>query len=276
MEYYGCKDIVLSSEEIEQFYRVDLESPNLDLVVNEYGIIKDTDGNIIDKVVKRKDGSIEWPHYKAVNTSMAGRINPRNIYQECAFDMLQNPTSKVKLLRGVYGSGKDFLMLYHSLQLLEKGKFQKIVFIRPNHTVANVPDIGYLKGDVWEKLSWTLGPFYDKCGGEEGVKEMVARGQLELVPLPFIRGRSFDNSIIYVTEAQNTSVEIMKLLLSRVGDGSEIWLTADTHQTDKKIFDQDNGINRLVERLKGNPLFGYVYLPKTERGDVADLATLLE
>lgn len=171
---------------------------------------------------------------------------------------------------------KDFLMLYHSLQLLEKGKFQKIVFIRPNHTVANVPDIGYLKGDVWEKLSWTLGPFYDKCGGEEGVKDMVARGQLELVPLPFIRGRSFDNSIIYVTEAQNTSVEIMKLLLSRVGEGSEIWLTADTHQTDKKIFDQDNGINRLVERLKGNPLFGYVYLPTTERGDVAELATLLE
>lgn len=111
MEYYGCKDIVLSSEKIEQFYRVDLDNPNLDLVVNEYGIIKDVEGNVIDKVVKRKDGTIERPHFSSVHTAMAGRINPRNIYQECAFDMLQDANSKVKLLRGVYGSGKLFALI---------------------------------------------------------------------------------------------------------------------------------------------------------------------
>lgn len=91
-----------------------------------------------------------------------------------------------------------------------------------------------------------------------------------------MRGRSFENSIVYVCEGQNITTEIAKLIISRVGEGSELWLNADNHQTDKKIFEQDNGIRTMIERLSGNSLFGYVYLPKTERGAVANLANLLD
>ena len=190
--------------------------------------------------------------------------------------MLQDRISKVKLIRGVYGSGKDYLMLNQALEYLENGTFNKIVYIRPNVTVANVPDIGYLKGSAEEKLEWTLAPLYDKVGGREGVEMLIHSERLEMVPLLHIRGRSFDNSLIYVCEAQNITTEIAKLIISRVGEGSEIWLNSDTHQTDNKIYEKDNGIIKMINKLSGNKLFGYIYLPKTERGEVAELATLLD
>ena len=171
---------------------------------------------------------------------------------------------------------KDFLMLNQALEYIESGMFNKIVYVRPNVTVANVPDIGYLKGSLEEKLEWTLAPLYDKVGGREGVDRLIEEGLIEMVPLLHIRGRSFENSLIYVCEAQNITTEIAKLIISRVGEGSELWLNSDTHQVDHKVYEKDNGIIKMVEKLSGNKLFGYVYLPKTERGEVAELATLLD
>ena len=205
-----------------------------------------------------------------------GTIKPRNTQQNLVLDMLQDKSTKVKLVKGVYGSGKDYLMLSQALSLVEKGKFDKIVFIRPNITVADLPDIGALPGTADEKLAWTLGPFLDKVGGHEGVNMLIHSGQLEVVPLIFIRGRSFSNSIIYVTEGQNMTTEITKLILGRVGEGSELWINADNRQTDKKVFERDNGVRKLVDKLTGHPLFGYVYMPLTERSDVANLANLLD
>lgn len=191
-------------------------------------------------------------------------------------DLLKSRDTKVKLIKGVYGSGKDYLMLSEALSLIDKGEFQKIIFIRPNVTVANVPDIGFLKGSEADKLAWTLAPLYDKVGGEEGVYELINRDQLESVPLLFLRGRSFENSIVYVCEGQNITTEIAKLIISRLGEGSELWINSDTHQVDRKIYAEDNGIEKMIERLKGHRLFGMVYLPKTERSELAELATLLD
>ena len=70
--------------------------------------------------------------------------------------------------------------------------------------------------------------------------------------------------------------EIAKLIISRVGANSELWINSDTHQTDARVYEKDNGITKMIERLAGNPLFGYIYLPFSERGEVANLATLLD
>lgn len=96
------------------------------------------------------------------------------------------------------------------------------------------------------------------------------------MPLLYIRGRSFENSLVYVTEGQNMTKDIVKLLISRIGEGSELWINGDSTQIDKKIFNDNNGLTRMVEKLKGNPLFGYVWLPITERGAVANLANLID
>lgn len=271
--YIGYTDCEVNEEQLANFYENKnslIPSP----IENHYYLLW-LNGEIVDKC-KYEKGNFHKVEYNTIKTRQLGTVKPRNIEQELAIDLLYSRESKVKLIKGVYGSGKDYLMLSQALSLIEKGTFQKIVFIRPNVTVANVPEIGYLKGDEREKLAWTLAPLYDKVGGEEGVLELMDRGQLESVPLLFLRGRSFENSIVYVCEGQNITTEIAKLIISRLGEGSELWINSDTHQVDRKVYEQDNGVNRMIERLQGHPLFGMVYLPKTERSALAELATLLD
>ena len=191
-------------------------------------------------------------------------------------DLRQNRQITVKLLRGVYGSGKDHLMSAYASMALEKGWYDKVVYIRPSVSLKDVPETGFLKGTLQDKLGWTMGPLYDKWGGEEGVQMMLDKGQLELAPLQFIRGRSFENCLIYVSEGQNITTEIAKLLLGRVGENSVLIINGDTHQTDHKIYERDNGILKMIERLTGNKLFGYVYLSQTLRSATANLANLLD
>lgn len=275
--YKGYQELIMDEEHLSQFYANPKEycANLLRLNPNEYILLQDLNGTTIDVYKNSPEGPIAV-RYPTINSRIIGTLKPRNIKQKVAMALLQDAAVGVKLLRGVYGSGKDYLMLSQALHDIEIGKFQKLVFIRPNVSIKDVPDIGYLKGDAYEKLSWTLGPFYDKVGGAEGVEYLIAQGELELVPLPFIRGRSFENSIVYVCEGQNITSEIAKLLISRVGEGSELWINADTHQTDNKIYDRDNGIIKMIDRLKDDPLFGMVYLDKTERGPIANLANKLD
>lgn len=272
--YTGYKELTYSDEGMEVFYS-DNTKVTEQFIENEYLLIKDESGKIVDKYCYQ-EGSFRKVKFPIITNKFSQPIKPRNDQQVLAIDMLQDRRTKVKLLRGVYGSGKDMLMLNQALDYVDCGAFNKIVYVRPNVTVANVPDIGYLKGSAEEKLEWTLAPLYDKVGGREGVEMLIQQNQLEMVPLLHIRGRSFDNSIIYVCEAQNITTEIAKLIISRVGEGSELWLNSDTHQVDNKVYEKDNGIIQMIDKLSGHRLFGYVYLPKTERGEVAELATLLD
>lgn len=272
--YTGYKELKLTDEQFNQMY-CEGKIDDYNFLENEYLLAQDERGNIVDKLVYR-DGKLEEIHYQTLKNTYLGTIKPRNPQQNLVIDSLLDPASKIKVIKGVYGSGKDYLMLAAALQLIEKGKFDKIVFVRPNVSVRGLPEIGALPGTADEKLSWTLAPLWDKVGGEEGIQLMLNNKILESVPLLFIRGRSFENSIIYVTEGQNMTTEIAKLVIGRIGEGSELWINADTHQTDKKLFDDDNGVNKMIERLAGNKLFSYVYMPKTERSSVAELATLLD
>lgn len=274
VKYTGYKELVLNDEQFTELY-TNYCLEGYEFNENEYLIAKNSDGSVVDKF-QQKNRYLERVPYQTLNNNYLGKIKPRNDQQELTIDLLLDPDTKIKIIKGVYGSGKDYLMLSAALQLIEKGKFEKIVFIRPNVSVKGLPDIGALPGTADEKLSWTLAPLWDKVGGEEGVAMMLNHKILESVPLLFIRGRSFENSIIYVTEGQNMTTEIAKLVIGRIGEGSELWINADTSQTDKKIFDEDNGVNKMITRLSDNPLFGYVYMPKTERSSVAELATLLD
>lgn len=273
-EYLGYRKIKFSEDELSQIY-VNHKVDNYEFLENEYVVAVDEDNLVIDKFCFQK-GELRPVAFTMIKNQYMGEIKPRNLEQELFFDLLLDKQPKIKVVEGSYGSGKDYGMLGAALELLEKGKFNKIVYVRPNVTVADVPDIGYLSGDANAKLEWTLAPLYDKVGGKEGVDRLIATRQLESIPLIFIRGRSFENSIIYVSEGQNMTSSIAKLLLGRVGEGSEIWINGDSKQTDKKVYATDNGIEKLKKKLKGHPLFGYVYMPKSERSEVANLANLLD
>ena len=182
-QYKGYIEIELNGDEINELYQEGTIS-NYDFYENEY-ILVTHNGKLIDTYCYQ-NGALRKVHYTTVSNDYLGTIKPRNTEQNLVLDMLQDKSTKVKLVKGVYGSGKDYLMLSQALSLVQKGKFDKIIFIRPNITVADLPDIGALPGTADEKLSWTLGPLLDKVGGQEGVGMLIHGGQLEVVPLLFI------------------------------------------------------------------------------------------
>ena len=273
MDYTGYKFWQLNEEEMADWYSGKLPAPT-ELHVNEYLIIQDSDGVMVDKYCLRKDG-LKKVLYSYIKNSYCGTIKPRNIYQELAINMLQTREAPIKIFRGTYGCGKDYLMSAEAISQIEQGNFNKLVYVRPNVGLANVPDIGYLKGGIDEKLGWTLAPLWDKFGGEEIVNEMQERGIIELVPLPFIRGRSFENAIIYVSEGQNITKETAAVIISRLGENSELWINGDCHQTDKRVYDDNNGITAMINTLTNDPLFQMVHSPVTERSQAARLAAKL-
>lgn len=263
-----------SDEEIAKFY----ESANdntLELLRNQYALLYNSAGEMIDKV--KWDGVKNIPlSYKPVNNTWTGKVRPLNKEQELAFDLLQDGSSTVKLLLGRFGSGKTFLMAATALQLLEQGKYERIIYIRNNVTVKDVPEIGFLPGSTNDKLIGFAMPIADAVGGREGINSLIASNKMNIEPLGMIRGRDFKNSIVFCSECENMTVQQIQLLMGRIGKGSALWLDGDRKQVDKVVFDKNNGIDQLIDRLKGHELFGYVKLQKTERSKTASLADLLD
>ena len=174
------------------------------------------------------------------------------------------------------GSGKTFLTTCHCLSQIKANKAEKIIYLRNNVGIKDVPDMGALPGEALDKLIGFAMPLADALGGKEGLLYLINSGKVEIVPLAHVRGRDFKNCCIMVSEAENLTKEHIQLLVGRVGEGSTLYLDGDVRQTDKNVFEKNNGIIEAINRLKGNRLFGYVELQKTERSETAALADLFD
>lgn len=272
--YNGWKNYYLSDEQFDSIYS-EATTNILQCPTNEFAKLYEKDE--LKDVVFWDGAKYRKLQYKELyNKTFGEKIKPRNLEQKCAFDLLQNSTIAIKLITGCYGSGKDFIMLHHALDQVERGYKDKIIFIRQATRVKDSEDIGLLPGTIEEKLQWTLRPVQDILGGEDALRFYLERDAIESVNLGFIRGASFKNSIVYVTEGQNLTVSQMQLLISRLGDNSELYINGDYKQTDKAVYAANNGIAALKKILKGNKLFGYVNLIKTERSEASELASLFD
>lgn len=279
-DYTGWTEVALADggeETMAMAYSKDAEQKNLfDIPTNGYILIPnaDADGNTVGL---RWDGSRWNPlRYKNLNTAYSGKIKPLNDQQKLAFDMLQDQDITIKLLLGVYGSGKDFLMVNHAVDLIEKGKYDKIVWVRNNIEVKDTKELGFLPGSMLEKIYPFAAILADCLGGEVALERAITDGWVEIQPLGFIRGRSFQRSIIYCSEAENLTKEHIQLLIGRVGEGSSLWINGDLRQIDDVAFERNNGIQKLIEKVTGDEHFASVYLPITERSETARIADKLD
>ena len=271
--YKGYVEVKPTQEEWAKLY----EHPNdniFNCLNNQYLIIPNENGGFDN--FKWVDNNFKKLSYKQINNSFINKIKPRNIQQECAFDLLQDRNITIKILTGRFGSGKTFLMVSNALQLISDGKFEKIVWVRNNINVKDTKDIGALPGTELEKLLPYVMPLADHVGGVNGIEMLIHQNKLEVQHLGFIRGRDIKNSIIMCSEAENLTKQHVQLLIGRVGEGSNLWLDGDFKQTDSKVFEENSGLNIAIDRLKGNPLFGYVHLEKSERSATSALADLLD
>lgn len=274
-EYTGFKDIVLTNpNDINALYDPKTNE-TFGCLENEYLIARDEKEEVID-LFKCKDGRLAQVPYKAIESKFAGKIKPRNIQQKLGIDMLYDTDTTIKILTGKFGTGKDLLMSSAAIDLIEKGYFDKLVYVRNNIEVKNSKPIGHLPGSSNEKLLPFAMCLADHVGGVDGLSYMIEKGIVEVVHLGFIRGRDIKNSIILCSEAENLTKEHIQLLIGRVGEGSSLWINGDFKQTDLAIFERNNGLMIAIDRLKGHPRFGYVKLLKTERSETAAMADLLD
>ena len=220
-------------------------------------------------VTTKKKKTTKSTHGKHAN------VTARNDEQVCCVDLLKDHSKTVKLLTGRFGTGKTMLLVTAGLEALQLGVFQKIVWIRNNIDVKDTKDLGALPGTEYEKLFPFLGPFVDHAG-ESAVRTMVNKGSLQVVPLQYLRGRNFQDALIMCSESENLTKEHMQLIIARAAEGSEVWFDGDTRQRDKPSFEKSQGIERMIERLAGDPLFGYVHLAKSERSATARLADKMD
>lgn len=276
MDYKGYIEIQLDDEKLASFYNnKEIYAELYNLKENQYLLIKDSTEEVVDRYCYQ-NGELRQVMFCKLGGNFTGAIKPRNPQQVCLFDMLKDKTSKIKLVTGRFGSGKTLAMTNAALELIEKGKFDRIIWVRNNVPVKDAPDIGFLPGTELEKMKPFLGPLIDHAGEEEGVQKLLEEGKLVVIPLGHLRGRSLKNSIIFCTECENLTRQHIQLLMGRVDEGTQLWLDGDLKQRDKHIFEQSAGIERMIERLSGKKLFAYIHLEKSERSEVAALADELD
>lgn len=272
--YVGYKNIKLSEEEMALFY-TEPELLNLDILENEYLILQNDKGEVVDKYCYQ-NGIYRPLKYRKVSSSHAGDFKSKNLQQDLAFDMLQDTETPIKILTGRFGSGKSLLMIVHALEAVERNKIDKIIYVRNNIELKNTTPLGALPGTLDEKMIEWAANVGDHVGGMDGLKMLMQRGSFEIAPLGYLRGRDFKRSIIFCDECENLTTAQVQLLIGRIGENSQLWMAGDWRQTDKKVFEQDSGLNRAIDRLKGKPLFAYVHLEKSERSAASAYADYLD
>lgn len=259
-EYTGWIDRKLTDEEIAAVYERPTEN-SLGLLVNQYAVIHGVNNSF--EAVKWDGSSYVRVKIPTIKTKSYGVVKPYagDIYQQMALDSLS--TNQITMLKGHAGTGKSFLALGYLFYLLEKGKIDKIIVFANPVSVGDACQLGFYPGTKDEKLldSQVGNMLIAKIGDRVGVERMIDDGQLELLAMADIRG--FDTTKygavgIYITEAQNFSISLMKLALQRIGEEAVVIIDGDyTTQVDRPEYaGSNNGMRRMSDVFRGHKLYG--------------------
>lgn len=261
------------------------------LLPNEYIVTSDEGGEHVFRYHAQSDA------IRSVQRDFFGRvgIEPRNVEQRMALDLLMDPSVHLVTLIGKAGTGKTFLALAAALAQMSLGGrtgYQRTLLSKP--VVAVGQDVGFLPGDMDAKLQPWMTSFYDNLDvlirpdadgavgkgaakSERSWEQLFESRQLEMQPLHTIRGRSIANAFMLIDEAQNLTPHELKTIITRAASGTKVVLAGDPHQVDNPFLDaHSNGLVYVAERLKGSPVTGTVTFSQGQRSVLAELgATLL-
>lgn len=279
--YNGYRKITCSTDdELADFYTKinsnfcdDFE----DLNINEYLLVYDKNNNLVDKYKYLGKGKFNQVKFIAAESKMFGKIKPIDPYQELVLDSFKS--NQLTLVKGPAGTGKSLLSLAYLFRLMEKGEIDKIIIFCNTIATAGSAKLGYYPGDRTEKLlDSQIGNFLvSKLGAREQVEKLIDMGHLILLPMSDIRG--FDTSGmkagIYITEAQNLNIDLMKLALQRIGEDSICILDGDNDtQVDLGIYaGENNGLRRVSEIFRGQDFYGQITLKTIHRSRIANIAS---
>ncbi len=284
--YAGARNLEIDPEAIDRFYgQTWLESPD-GLLPNEFATLVDRSNPSHTALCRFDAAQGKVVPVRKIPKEGIWSIYPRNREQQFALDALMDDSVKLVSLVGKAGTGKTLLAIAAGLQkVAEENVYNRLLVSRPVFPMGK--DLGFLPGDIEEKLTPWMQPIFDNVelliSGHEsekrhskGYKELMAMGLLDIEPLTYIRGRSIPNQYMIVDEAQNLTPHEIKTIVTRAGEGTKIVLTGDPYQIDNPYVDSSsNGLSYLVERFKNERISAHVTLTRGERSELAELAANL-
>jgi len=201
---------------------------------------------------------LEFKHKTRKNAQV--QIIPRNLSQEKYLELLKNPKKYIVFAIGPAGTGKTMLGVQMAIKMFKEDLISKIVITRPAVSVDE--EHGFLPGTLNQKMEpWTrpIMDVFQEYYHPKEVERMLSDGVIEIAPLAYMRGRTFKNAFIVADEMQNATPSQMKMLLTRIGEGSRIIVTGDVRQTDRT--EGENGLldfNKLVNQFRDSNYVGTV------------------
>lgn len=279
--YKGYRKIELPKHDIDMFFkdgRVPVSLPDADFLPNEYCLMTSAEHSSAvgkyDPATKQVASLLQLP-------ANVWGINPLNVEQRCALDLLLRDDIKLTTLIGPAGTGKTMLALAAGLRkVFDESVYSRILVSRPIVPLGR--DIGYLPGLKEEKLLHWMQPIYDNLeylcestGSEpnETLRWVTEGKKLEMEAVTYIRGRTLPKMYMIIDEAQNLTPHEVKTIISRAGKDTKVVLTGDPTQIDNPYLDKDsNGLTYIVGRFKDQKIYGHIFMEKTERSELAALA----
>ena len=272
-KYNGYKEVIISEdEELAKHYET--SENRWGLLNNEFLIIRDKNGVIIDKQRYFEGKGFVSLKSKPFKSIYFPDFKPRDEYQMLAMDSLIN--DDLTLLFGKAGSCKTYLSLSWIMQNIQIGKVGKCIIIFNPAKLKNNEQLGYYSGSRTEKLLQNSigGILSSKFGDMTLVESLINNGKLMIIPTSDIRGIEIsDNDCLFVTEAQNTDAYTMRTIIERAKEGCKIILEGDMlEQQDIRNNGRKNGMQRVIDVFKGTKYFSCVKLKNIYRSPLADIA----
>ena len=278
-DYSGYLEVTMDDSEMSKFYNelIPEKINAYDLLINQYLIIRNGSGEAVDQYKWTEEG---YQHltFHNFNSMHFGEVKPSkgDVYQSLAADSFAH--NKITLIKGPAGSGKTYLSLGFLMSQLEHGKIDKIIIFCNTVATKNSAKLGYLPGTRDEKLldSQIGNLLSSKLGGRIEVERMIEDEELLLLPMSDIRG--YDTSGmragIYISEAQNLDISLMKLALQRIGNDGICIIDGDekTQVDDVSFAGANNGMRRLSKVFRGEAVYGEVELRIIHRSKIAQIA----
>lgn len=275
-DYTGYKEITMSDDCMSDFYTNPSEN-EWNLQIGEYILVKNTEGEIVDRLCWNGE---YYRHldYKSFNSRWFGEVKPikGDPYQQLACDSLVN--NKITMLKGPAGTGKTYLALGFLLHMLDRGQIDKVIIFCNTVATKNSAKLGFYPGSRDEKLldSQIGNLLISKLGDRIAVEELMDREKLILLPMSDIRGYDTTgmNAGIYISEAQNLDITLMKLALQRIGEDSICIIDGDaqTQVDDVHFAGANNGMRRASKIFRGSDVYGEVELKTIHRSKIAEIA----
>lgn len=277
-QYTGYLTIDMDEEELANFYNILIpeEINKYNLLINQYLLINFN--NKIEDIYKWTIEGYKKITFNKIESNMFGKISPINgdSYQQCALDSLCH--NQITVMRGKAGSGKSYLALGYLISQLEKGKIDKIVIFVNSVAVRGAAKLGFYPGSKDSKLlDSQIGNFLaSKFGSITEAERMIDDGNLILIPVADCRGMDTTGikAGVLVTEAQNLSRDMIKLILQRIGEDSKVVIEGDDNaQVDMAEYaGSNNGLRALSQIFRGEDLYGEVTLQNIYRSRIAEIA----